>query len=78
MGLLKSGAKISSASVQQVGAPWWEVRALEAGLCVHIYVCACVYICVAFFLLLLFFIFLGCAGVRCCVVPGTREAAAGV
>lgn len=49
MGLLKSGAKISSASVQQVGAPWWEVRALEAGLCVHIYVCACVYICVAFF-----------------------------
>lgn len=74
MGLLKSGAKISSASVQQVGAPWWEVRALEAGLCVHIYVCACVLL----FLLFFIFIFLGCAGVRCCVVPGTREAAAGV
>lgn len=68
MGLLKSGAKISSASVQQVGAPWWEVRALEAGLCVHIYVCACVYICVAFFYYYYFLFFwavLGSGTVLC-------------
>lgn len=43
---------------------------------ISMYVRVCIY--VLLFLLLFFLIFLGCAGVRCCVVPGTREAAAGV
>lgn len=47
-------------------------------MCSYLCMCVCVYMCCFFLILFFFLIFLGCAGVRCCVVPGTREAAAGV
>lgn len=43
---------------------------------ISMYVCVCVY--VLLFFIFIFLLFLCCAGVRCCVVPGTRVAAAGV
>lgn len=71
--VLKSAVHLYSRLVL-LGGRWELLR--RACVFISMYVRVCIY--VLLFFIIIFFFFLGCAGVRCCVVPGTREAAAGV